>query len=108
MAKVHLPDAYMRMWLRLAGLPKLAFVVPPHPSDPEPLIGFHVSLLMGLVEFAPYFCSYTETAADLINNSRGVAGLALPHSLEGSFTTPPVPMALRQTTAPDPTRAVLA
>jgi hypothetical protein len=46
MAKVDLSDAYMRIRLHLAGLPKLAFVVPPHPSDPEPIIGFHLSLPM--------------------------------------------------------------
>jgi hypothetical protein len=88
MAKVDLSDAYMRIWLDIADLPKLAFVVPPHPSDPEPLIGFHLSLPMGYIESAPFFCASTETAADLINHSWGLADLAPAHPLE-RFTTDP-------------------
>jgi hypothetical protein len=90
MAKVDLSDAYMRIWLRLADLPKLAFVVPPHPSNPEPLVGFHLSLPMGFVESALYFCASTETAADLISHFWGLADLAPAHPLE-QFTIPPVP-----------------
>jgi hypothetical protein len=81
MAKVDLSNAYMRIWLRLADLPNLAFVVPPHPCDPEPLTGFHLLLPMGFVESAPYFCSSTETSADLVNHSWGVAGQALAHPI---------------------------
>jgi hypothetical protein len=90
MAKIDLSDAYMRIWLRLQDLPKLAFVIPPHPSDPEPLIGFHLSLPMGFVESAPFFCASTEIAADLINNSWPLAKLAPAHPLE-RFTQLPEP-----------------
>jgi hypothetical protein len=55
MAKGDLSNAYMRIWLRIAAPPKLAFVVPPHPIDPKPLIGFHLSLPMGFVKSAPYY-----------------------------------------------------
>jgi hypothetical protein len=90
MAKIDLSDAYMGIWLRLQDLPKLAFVIPPHPSDPEPLIGFHLSLPMGFVESAPFFSASTETAADLINNSWPMANLAPAHMLE-RFTRAPEP-----------------
>jgi hypothetical protein len=89
MAKVDLSDAYMRVRLLIADLPRLAFVVPPHSSSPEPMIGSHLSLPMGYIESAPFSCSATETAADLINNSWGVATLVPPHPLE-AFTTAPV------------------
>ncbi len=105
MAKVDLSDAYMRVWLRIVDLPKLAFVFPPHPSDPEPLIGFHLSLPMGFVESAPYFCASTKTVADLINNSWRLADLAPPHPLE-RFTAP-VPLRPPPRT-PVPTRDALA
>jgi hypothetical protein len=106
MAKVDLSDAYRRIWLRLADLPKLAFVVPPHPSDPEPLIGFHLSLPMGFVESTPYFCSSTETAADLVNHSWGIADQAPAHPLE-RFTGP-APPAIPPTPVLEPTQAALA
>ena len=105
MAKVDLSDAYMRIRLNLADLPKLAFVVPPHPSDPEPIIGFHLSLPMGFIESAPFFCASTETAADLINHSWGLADLAPAHPLE-QFTSPPHPTPHRPTDGA--TRAALA
>jgi hypothetical protein len=82
MAKVDLcSNAYMIIWLSLKDLPKLAFIGPPHSSDPESLVGFHLSLPMGLVESAPYLCASTETAADLINNSWLLANLAPTHLL---------------------------
>ncbi len=43
MAKIDLSDAYMRIWLSLDDLPKLAFVVPPHPSDTEPVSHSHLT-----------------------------------------------------------------
>ena len=67
MSKVDMSDAYMRVWIRLEDVPKLAFVVPPHVDDAEPLIGFHLSLPMGYVESAQYFCATIETVADMVN-----------------------------------------
>jgi hypothetical protein len=103
MAKVDLSDAYMRIWLQISDLPKLAFVVPPHPSDPKPLIGFHLSLPMRYIESTPFFCTTTETAADLIYHSWKFSSLALAHPLE-CFTSPPPPLIA----TPEPTRAALA
>ena len=38
------------------------------PSDTQ-LVGFHLSLPMGYVDNAPYFCMTTETVADLANKA---------------------------------------
>jgi hypothetical protein len=105
MAKVNLSDAYMCIRLNLANLPKLASVMPPHPSNPEPIVGFHLSLPMGFIEPAPFFCASTETAADLINHSWGLADLAPAHPLE-QFTRPPHPAPHRPTAGA--TRVALA
>eukprot|EP00957_Ditylum_brightwellii_P002143 164882-Ditylum_brightwellii.AAC.1 len=69
MSKVDLADAYMQVWIRLEDVPQLAFIVPRHKGDPEPLVGFHLSVPMGYIESAPFFCSTTETVADLANPS---------------------------------------
>jgi hypothetical protein len=107
MAKIDLSDAYMHIWLAIADLPKLAFIIPPHASDPEPLIGFHLLLPMGYIESAPFFCALTETVADLINHSWALAGLAPVHPLE-QFTRPPEPTPPDPTLLPTPTRDPLA
>jgi hypothetical protein len=62
---------------------------------------------MGFVESAPYFCSATETAADLINHSWGLASLAPEHPLE-RFTLPPGPAAVLPAPRPAPSRNALA
>jgi hypothetical protein len=87
MAKIDFSDVYMWIWLSLANLPKLAFIVLPHPSDPELLIGFHLLLPMGFIKSAPFFCTSTKTAANLINHSWGNTDLTPVHPLE-QFTSP--------------------
>lgn len=86
MAKTDLSDAYMRVWLNIVDVPKLAFAIPPIPSDPEPLIGFHLSLPMGYLESATYFCAVSETVADLANQQRDIEQL---HPLEEMARTRP-------------------
>ena len=67
MLNIDMSDAYMRVWIRLEDVPKLASVVPPHTDDAEPLIGLHLPLPMGYVESAQYFCTTAETVVDLVN-----------------------------------------
>ena len=86
MAKTDLSDAYMRVWLNIIDVPKLAFEIPPIPSDPEPLIGFHLSLPMGYLESATYFCAVSKTVADLANQKRDIRQL---HPLEEMARTRP-------------------
>jgi hypothetical protein len=107
MAKIDLSDAYMRIRLAIVDLPKLAFVVPPHASNPEPLIRFHLSLPMGYIESAPYFCASTETVANLINHSWALVGLSPALPLE-QFTRPPELASLQPLLLPAPTRNPLA
>ena len=86
-SKTDLADAYMRVWVDIVDIPKLAFAIPPLPGDPDQLIGFHLSLPMGYVESASYFCSATETVADLTNHG---TKLVTPHPLEDiAHTMPP-------------------
>ena len=87
MAKVDIRDAYMRVRIRLADIPKLAFVIPPVPGDAEPLIGFHLFLPMGYVESCPFFCIFPENITDLANAWEGNA--LQPHKLENLANTPP-------------------
>ena len=79
MAKTDLSNAYMRVWIKLKDVPKLAFAIPPVPTNLEPLIGSHLSLPMGYVESAPYFCTASKTVADYANH-RGVHDA--PHKLK--------------------------
>ena len=88
MDKTDISDAYMRVWIRLQDIPRMAFIVPPLPTNMEQLIGFHLSLPMGYVESAPFFCIVPETIADMVNEG---ARLTHPHPLETLATTPPKP-----------------
>ena len=51
------------------------------PSNTQ-LLGFHLSLPMGYVDTAPYFCMVTETVADLANESISQRYQAHEHPLE--------------------------
>ena len=68
-SKINLSDAHMRVWIFPENLPQLAFVVPPHPSDQNILIGFHLSLPMGHVYSTPYFLCANKIVANLANQS---------------------------------------
>ena len=63
MSNIDNLDAYMRVLIRPEELPQLAFLVPPHPSDHNTLIGFHLSLPMGCVESELYFFCARKTVA---------------------------------------------
>ena len=49
LTKVDLSDAYMRVWIYTEDAPLRTFVVPLHPSNPEPLIRYHLYPPMGYV-----------------------------------------------------------
>ena len=55
--------------MRMEDVPSFAFLIPKKtPSDTQ-LVGFHLSLPMGYVDSAPYFCMATETVANLANEA---------------------------------------
>jgi len=85
MAKTDLSDAYMRVWVNILDVPKLAFAIPQIPSDPEPLIGFHLSPPMGYIESVQYFCAVSETVSDFTNNGNALTA----HPLEDIAQTTP-------------------
>ena len=57
----------MRLWVRMEDVLSVAFLIPKkNPSDTQ-LVGFHLSLPMGYVDSAPYFCMATETVDNFAN-----------------------------------------
>ena len=85
LSKTNLSDAYMQVWVQATDVPKIAFSIPPLVSDKEPLIGFHLSLPLGYVESAAYFCAASETVANFAN----AKGTYPPHPLEHKALTLP-------------------
>jgi hypothetical protein len=68
LTKLDLADGYYRIPLSAEAALELAVVLPPD-LTPEPLIGIPLTLPMGWRHSPPYFCSFTETCADLSNTS---------------------------------------
>ena len=59
----------MRLWVRMEDIMFVAFCIPKKtPSNPQ-LVGFHLSLPIGYVDSAPYFCMSTDAVADLANKA---------------------------------------
>ena len=102
LGKVDLADGFYRLRLALSAMLKLAVIFPSYP-DEEELIALPFTLPMGWVNSVPYFCSATETVADLANNIPSNTKLP-PHPLEELANTPPPdlqkPTALTPTTSP--------
>ena len=65
--KVDLADGFYRVPLATADIPALAVAFPSMPQEP-PLVALPLVLPMGWVLSPPYFCAFTETAADLANH----------------------------------------
>jgi hypothetical protein len=82
MAKFDLSDGYYRVPLSSQAALELAVVLPPLPGAP-PLVGIPLVLPMGWKLSPPYFCAFTETAADLANQSLQAGTCLPPHPLEG-------------------------
>ena len=100
MAKTDLADGFYRLWLAARGIPNLGVVFPTE-ADEEPLVAFPLALPMGWVESPPYFCTATETVADLANAVP--TNLTLPpHPLEHLADTPPPALELPPTSLDAP------
>lgn len=69
LSKVDFSGAYMCIWVWSKDLLRLAFIVPPHSAELDPLIGFHLLLPMGYVDSAAHFCCTAKTVADIANTS---------------------------------------
>ena len=77
LSKVDLTDAHMRIWVSLEDIPLVAFLVPKATPDEEQLVGFHLSIPMGYVESAAFFCATTKTVKE--RTLETLSGHILPH-----------------------------
>ena len=86
--KFDLADGYYRVPLSPQATLELAVLIPGESSD-KPYIGVPLTLPMGWNQSPPYFCAFTETAADLANTALRLQGPPHPpHSLEVSSQLP--------------------
>ena len=72
----------MRIWVRLEDIPSVAFLVPKATAEEDQLVGFHLSIPMGYVESAAFFCATTETVKDCALDTLSTRHTAPPHHLE--------------------------
>ena len=82
MSKVYLTDAYMRLWVRMEDVLSVAFLIPKKNTSDTHLVGFHLSLPMGYIHSALYFCMATETFTYLANKTISLRYQAYMHPLE--------------------------
>jgi len=66
--KCDLADGFYRIPLATSVIPHLGVVMPYSPGE-EPLIAFPLALPMGWTHSPPFFSAYTETIADVANDS---------------------------------------
>jgi hypothetical protein len=69
MAKIDLADGFYRIPLSPDAALALAVIVPSDIPSLPALIAIPLTLPMGWAHSPPYFCAYTETIADLVNNT---------------------------------------
>ena len=67
----------------------MALLVPKATPDEEQLVGFHLSIPMGYVESAAFFCATTETVKDRALDTVSMRHTAPPHHLEHLADTKP-------------------
>ena len=59
LSKAYLYEAYRMLWVQMEDVLSLALLIlKKNPSDPH-MVGFYLSLPMGCVDSAPYFCMAT-------------------------------------------------
>ena len=87
--KVDLPDAYMRIWVRLKDIPLVELLVPKATTNEEQLARFHLSIPMGYVESVAFFCATTERVKDQALETLSMHHTAPPHHLENLPDTKP-------------------
>ena len=101
LSKLDLSDGFYRVPLRDSDIPMLGVAFPIAPGEP-PLVAFPLVLPMGWTESPPYFCSVTETIADLANALTHSTWSPPPHPLEVAAATYLGPDTATTLTAPVP------
>jgi hypothetical protein len=104
LSKVDIADAFMRVPLQLSAIPKLAALLPKRKGEAQ-LVAFPLVLPMGWVNSPSWFCTVSETIADLANEAirSGATTSVPPHRLAVSAATKaprfrPSPESTRQET----------
>ena len=100
LSKIDIADGFYRIWVKAEDIPKLAVSFPSRPGE-EPLVAFPLTLPMGWRESPPWFCTATETVADLANEALRRVLDQLPHRLDELAETQPQPDPLAAQ-APEP------
>lgn len=103
LSKVDISDGFYRIWLLPQDIPRLGVVFPTLPGEPK-LVAFPLTLPMGWVASAPYFCAATETITDLANAAYANSTPAKPHRLDEVAESPiatdtPTPATTRTTSS---------
>ena len=80
----------MRIWVLLEDIPAVAFLVPKATPEEDQLVGFHLSIPMGYVESATFFCATNETVKDQTLDTLSTRYNTPPHHLgDLAYTKPP-------------------
>ena len=66
LSKIDISDGFYCIWVRASDIPKLAVAFPARENE-EQLVALPLTLPMGWKESPPWFCTATETVADLAN-----------------------------------------
>ena len=91
--KLDVADGFYRVWLRAEDAPSLGVALPSMPDQPQ-LVAIPTVLPMGWTQSPPYFCSLTETVADIANDTLQHRPQEIQdhHRLEAQADTAPAPL----------------
>ena len=76
---VDLANAYMNLWVRIKDVLFVAFLTPKKNLSNLQMVGFQLSLPMGYIDSAPYYCMATETLSNLTNEETSQKDVAISH-----------------------------
>ena len=86
--KLDLANTYIWICFLLKGTLSVVFLILRKKPMNDQLVCFHLSLPMGYMESAPYFCMSTYTIVDMANASMNCLHMASPHPLESLSDVP--------------------
>ena len=72
----------MQIWVVSEGFPSISFLIPKETADEEQLLGFHLSIPIGYMYYAAFFCMATETVKERTLANLDSQSQAPPHLLE--------------------------
>ena len=68
--------------MRMKDVPSVAFLIPKKSTSDTQLARFHISLPMGYIDSAPYFCMATDRFTDLANETISLRDQTDKHPLD--------------------------